>query len=114
MDLRDQCKTMIDALGALSALARLRDMVAYARKAETKRCGACDYWMKSRDCPREHNVNGYSRGPSMDAHPCQKWKANSGYAELIAKRRNEANEFAERCDFPVPFPTPNGGDRNGE
>ena len=27
-------------------------------------CGDCSHWMKSSECPREHNVKGMSRGPS--------------------------------------------------
>lgn len=30
------------------------------------RCGDCDKWMKSRECPRERNVNGWNHGPSCN------------------------------------------------
>ncbi|CDX26739.1 hypothetical protein MPL3356_60527 [Mesorhizobium plurifarium] len=36
-------------------------------------CGACDKWMKSRECPKERNVNGYSRGPSMKDFKCNQF-----------------------------------------
>jgi hypothetical protein len=36
-------------------------------------CGDCHLWMKSRECPKEVNVNGYSRGPSADGIICDKF-----------------------------------------
>jgi len=36
-------------------------------------CGDCDLWMKSTQCPREVNVNGWNRGPSMADHKCSKF-----------------------------------------
>jgi hypothetical protein len=36
-----------------------------------KRCGDCDKWMKSRECPAEKNVNGFSRGPSCNGFICK-------------------------------------------
>lgn len=55
------------------------------------RCGDCDKWMKSRECPKEHNVKGWSRGPSSEAYIClefleKKWATdlrNSRMAELV-------------------------------
>lgn len=35
-----------------------------------RECGDCDKWMKSRECPRERNVDGMSRGPSCGASIC--------------------------------------------
>lgn len=53
------------------------------------RCGDCDKWMKSRECPREHNANGKTRGPSMDGLTCVKFVedrfATKHRAELQAK-----------------------------
>ena len=36
-------------------------------------CGSCDQWMKSNMCPKEHNANGYNRGPSMNGIKCEKF-----------------------------------------
>lgn len=47
-------------------------------------CGSCFFWMKSRDCPREHNVNGYNRGPSMSASPCSKFKGTDSFEKNVA------------------------------
>lgn len=55
-----------------------------------RRCSDCDFWMKSSLCPKEHNVRGYSKGPSCDAFPCSKFKSCwqrriVEEAEIIAK-----------------------------
>lgn len=42
------------------------------------RCGDCAKWMKSRECPRERNVKGMSRGPSCNDYPCDQFAAKSG------------------------------------
>lgn len=47
-------------------------------------CGDCDKWMKSRECPRERNVNGQTRGPSWGAPICGQFVE----AASAAKRRN--------------------------
>jgi hypothetical protein len=46
---------------------RLHDMRELRRDIARigRECGGCDNWMKSRICPREKNVNGWNRGPSM-------------------------------------------------
>lgn len=44
-----------------------------------KRCSNCDKWMKSSLCPREHNVRGYSKGPSADDFPCGDFEPNFRY-----------------------------------
>jgi hypothetical protein len=58
-------------------------------------CGDCSHWMKSRDCPREHNVNGYSRGPSMGERKCPKFvecfSATKHRAELTSELQKEAD-----------------------
>ena len=52
-------------------------------------CGDCDYWMKSSLCPKEHNVNGRNRGPSMNGMKCGKFietrEANERRARLIGE-----------------------------
>lgn len=45
-----------------------------AKYAPKHRCGDCHKWMKSRECPRERNVNGMSRGPSGGDMPCDKFQ----------------------------------------
>ncbi len=51
-------------------------------------CGGCAQWM-TRQCPREHNANGYSRGPSMNAAPCGQYAEKASTAETREKRRSE-------------------------
>jgi hypothetical protein len=45
-----------------------------------KRCGDCDNWNKSRLCPKERNVNGYSRGPSMNDFTCPSFVPDFSYS----------------------------------
>jgi hypothetical protein len=101
-DLRDDFKQICDGLNRISLIAQLRDKVAYALKAYNKRCGDCVHWMKSRDCPLERNVKGYSRGPSCDAPVCSKFVIKQRAVELQQKRTTEAIEFAKAHDLPIP------------
>lgn len=45
-----------------------------------KRCGNCDKWNKSSLCPKEHNVKGYSRGPSSSAFPCNEFTPDFSFS----------------------------------
>lgn len=45
-------------------------------------CGDCYFWMKSRSCPKEKNINGYSRGPSMNGLICEKFERRPVIAAL--------------------------------
>ena len=38
-------------------------------------CGHCSHWMKSSECPKEINVNGYNRGPSCNTIACDNFKS---------------------------------------
>jgi hypothetical protein len=42
-----------------------------------RRCGDCNNWMKSRQCPRERNVGGMSRGPSCESLICPSFEIAS-------------------------------------
>jgi hypothetical protein len=53
-----------------------------------KRCGDCDKWMKSRECPAERNINGLSRGPSCEGFICSQFIE----AASATKRRAELQE----------------------
>jgi len=54
-----------------------------------RRCGDCRKWMKSRECPRERNVNGRNQGPSGEAPTCNQFVechfATARRAELSEK-----------------------------
>jgi hypothetical protein len=53
--------------------------------------------MKSRECPREHNVNGMSRGPSCNALACDKFVAkDAATAALVAERRKPVDAYFQR------------------
>jgi len=53
------------------------------------RCGLCYFWMMSRECPREKNINGYSQGPSCDGFPCEKFSEKKYVTELRDARKAE-------------------------
>lgn len=92
----------ISALDKISQIGQLRDLVFYALDAAKPRCGNCYFWMKSRDCPREHNVKGISRGPSSGENPCPKYRITHQASGLIRKRTDEAVVFAKQHGLPIP------------
>lgn len=55
-------------------------------------CGNCFFWMKSSLCPREHNVKGYSQGPSMSGLACKKFERTKSAEEFLAQRNKMLNE----------------------
>lgn len=72
----------------------IRWAIADALSAALPRCGECKHWMKSRECPREHNVNGMSRGPSCGAAVCDKFVAkDEATAAMLAERWKPAAEY---------------------
>ena len=97
-----EIEAVIDGLNRISLLAQLRDKVVEARVAAKPRCGNCHWWMKSRDCPREHNVKGMTRGPDAGGLPCSKHQWTDSSLALFRQRYAEAVAFAEQHDLPVP------------
>lgn len=59
---------------------KMRELGAEIRGIGTK-CGDCQHWMKSSSCPREHNVNGYTRGPSSGDFKCGKFVETKAAAD---------------------------------
>lgn len=68
---------------AVQRAEKVRELTAAIAKV---RCGDCDKWMKSRQCPREHNVRGQSRGPSCEGMPCGQFVET-----VTARDRRQAN-----------------------
>ena len=72
------------------------------------KCGECYYWMKSRDCPREHNVRGMNRGPSCGDGACVKFKAKDAATAAGIEARMHHKDFelvtdmADQLDLPMP------------
>ena len=52
-------------------------------------CGSCYWWMKSRSCPREKNVNGWNRGPSMNDPACKEYLSDDAM-----RRQRLASRFS--------------------
>lgn len=78
----------------MSARITLGYEMSLAITSALPRCGECYWWMKSRDCPREHNVKGMSRGPTCDAAVCDKFKAkDEETAARVAERWKPAADY---------------------
>lgn len=56
-------------------------------------CGSCQSWM-TRVCPKERNINGYNRGPSMNAPKCGKFTMKSSAQAIIDGKLKKIGEHA--------------------
>lgn len=92
-DLRDFFDKFIEADRQRGEFLARKRRLAEMRERALKRCGNCNHWMKSRACPMERNVNGFSRGPSANAPPCGKFKSNSTHLEWIAEHDAARDAF---------------------
>lgn len=94
-DLRSWLTNFVSAEGKLSA-ARAHEQEANRLEREARPvCGNCDYWM-TRQCPREKNVNGRNRGPSMNGIACSKYaEARSALTNPQFLRDMAADERAK-------------------
>lgn len=103
-DLRNIMDDVVDGLGRITALERLRDMVVQAQQTTRPRCGLCQHWMKKGDCPREKhdNRNGHSVGPSAQDPVCDKFAIEPWATDLQRERVQKAIAFAEERGLPVP------------
>lgn len=86
---------LIAATAKIGVIAVLGDMVREMNATDRKRCGNCYYWMMSRECPRERNVNGRNVGPSSGELACQKFELTGRAKDLKESRRLACIKFAE-------------------
>ena len=93
---------LIAGMERFSQIAQLRDLVYRASQSGRRECGNCQHWMKSSICPHEHNVNGYSRGPSCSAPACHMMLMKPSALKLQRQRIAEAVAFARQHDLPEP------------
>lgn len=77
---------------ALERLGKLDEL----RRLATPHCGSCYFWMKSRECPRETNIGGRNRGPSMGAMPCQKFQGDRLFKESVRKYEQFRKELSQQ------------------
>lgn len=77
---------LIEGASRIARLGEIRRMKAEADATDRRECGNCCHWMKSSDCPRERNVNGRSRGPSMSEPACSNFALEPWVADLKTKR----------------------------
>ena len=91
----EQFDKLIDALGKAGHLAYLKRERARIQNDARPKCGNCHFWMKSRECPAEKNVNGQSRGPSCEGFACQKFqpcpRMQKTFEKLLADKDSEIN-----------------------
>ncbi len=99
---QDEFDRVTDAVLKIGALAHLRDLVHIAIQASYRKCGRCEHWMKSKTCPQEKNVNGFSQGPSRNGSPCPKFEWNPRAVKFTRQRQGEAIAFAKKYDLPIP------------
>lgn len=57
-------------------------------------CGDCSKWMTS-DCPKEKNVNGRNRGPSMSEVICDKFSISFSAISIKEHFENELKKELE-------------------
>lgn len=81
----DQWDRVAAPLQRLSELAQRKDEERRLSAAMQARCGHCFWWMKSRNCPREHNVNGMTRGPDAGGTPCGKFESTGAHIEAVGR-----------------------------
>ena len=65
---------------------KIARLEADIRDLSARRCGNCRDWMKSKQGPREKNVGGISKGPSMNATACQQFTRDPATQSLIDER----------------------------
>ncbi|TDQ63607.1 hypothetical protein ATL17_1614 [Maritalea mobilis] len=84
-----------DARNQLVREARLFEWAVWDSKQRT--CGRCHWWMKSNDCPLEHNINGMSKGPSSGdrrASQCSKFNRTRRAVEVTENLEKKAEQLA--------------------
>lgn len=57
-------------------------------------CGDCKLWMTS-ECPREKNVNGWNRGPSMNGTICEIFDEKPISTEMRAQWKQELADLSQ-------------------
>lgn len=68
---------------------QIAQLLNEAQTTDRRCCGNCEHWMKSKVCPREKNVNGYSRGPSCNDYPCNQFDLKDYVRKLKDTRFDE-------------------------
>lgn len=67
----------LEITGHLTEATVHRDEANRLHRVSLPKCGNCNKWMKSSQCPREHNVNGMTRGPSSEEIACKQYVEGS-------------------------------------
>lgn len=64
-----------------------------AKAFSENKCGNCAYWMTS-ICPKETNVNGYKKGPSMNEIGCSKFEIKPWYEREVEKHEFQIIKYS--------------------
>lgn len=91
-DPRRMFDILVDAAIAAGKVLHDQDRLDEMKRRTIPTCGACQHWMKSRDCPAERNVNGFSRGPSMNSPPCGKFNPEADFTRAVADYQSAMKE----------------------
>ena len=79
----------------LQKLSDIGDLQTDIRKLKNDVCGNCDLWMKYSLCPKEYNVNGHNKGPSISEISCAKFIRNKFIDELINEKEKVLKDMIE-------------------
>jgi len=87
----DDVNNVISGFVRMSRVTQLFEDIQYLHRWVKKRCGNCDKWMCN-TCPREKNVNGRKKGPSMNTFGCDLFSIKLYQIKYYNKECNELLE----------------------
>jgi len=82
-------ENMVEATSIRFGFEELYQKILKLDRWTNKRCGNCDKWMCC-NCPKEYNVKGRNKGPSMNEFGCELFIVKS---YQIKYRQEEVNEI---------------------
>lgn len=86
----DRIKSLCEVEAKLYAIDSLKKEIVSLKR---KRCGSCDNWMKSSNCPKEKpTMSGYNEGPNCNTIACNIFVRKKWNADLILEKEQELKE----------------------
>ncbi|MFA4871336.1 MAG: hypothetical protein WC623_24265 [Pedobacter sp.] len=73
-------------------LQTIQDAFIETQNTDKSICGHCDFWLKSSQCPKEHNITGRNVGPSANSFPCSKYIPVEWIKNLKLERIENVNK----------------------
>jgi hypothetical protein len=74
-------------------LRQIKELDRDLLKEKIGSCGGCYFWMKSNDCPRERNINGWNKGPSMSDIKCDKFQRSPSSIKYISDAEKKRSKL---------------------